>query len=75
MNQDRRKRIAKLVSALEELMVEAESLKDEETEAFENMPEGLQQSERGEQSEAAITELESALCNITDAIEAYGNIE
>ena len=42
---------------------------DEENECFENMPEGLQNSERGEAAQEAIDNLESAMNNIEEAID------
>lgn len=72
MNNDRRKRIARAVSLLQgltEAFDEAkgliEELKDEEQEAFDNMPEGLQQGERGQQTEQAANYLTEAF----DALE------
>lgn len=60
MNNDRRARINKIISALQDLNEEISAIRDEEQEAFDNMPEGLQSSERGEQSQEAISNLESA---------------
>lgn len=60
MNNNRRERIRKLISSLEDLSNELDEILSEEQEAFENMPESLQDSERGEQSQEAINALESA---------------
>ena len=60
MNKDRRDRIAKIKEALEDLRGQIEDLQSEEQEAFDNMPESLQQSERGQASEAAAEALQSA---------------
>jgi hypothetical protein len=50
-------------------MERLETVKDEEQESYDNMPEGLQASEKGEKSENAINNLEYACDNISDAIE------
>lgn len=48
MNKKRREEISEIIEQLECLMSEVESLKDEECEAYENLPEGIQLSEMGE---------------------------
>ncbi|QXN71757.1 hypothetical protein RCMCDREAMY_89 [Rhodobacter phage RcMcDreamy] len=84
MNNARRKEIEKIVKALEDIDVEShseqlESVRDEEQEAFNNMPESLQQGERGQASEAAIEALqeafdalEQARDSLQEAIDALG---
>lgn len=64
MNRERRKAIAELVVQLRDLLDQleplkdaAENLRDEEQEAFDALPEGLQQSERGQVSESAAENL------------------
>lgn len=68
MNKDRRDRIAKIKEALEDLRGQIEDLQLEEREAFDNMPESLQQSERGQASEAAADALQSAYDAADEAI-------
>lgn len=75
MNNDRRKAIRALaaeVTALnailsdaigkaEDLHSQLEALKDEEQEYYDNMPEGLQNSDKGSVAQEAIDNLENAL--------------
>ena len=68
MNKDRRDRIAKIKEALEDLRGQIEDLQSEEQEAFDSMPESLQQSERGQASEAAANALQSAYDAADEAI-------
>lgn len=75
MNAKRRKELEKVIALIEDAKSQLEILKDEEQEAFDNMPEGLQCSEKGERMEEVISylddsfsELESAIENITSAI-------
>ena len=93
MNNVRRKKISKLIRELELLnnnysqerlsksIDTLEDIKNEEEEAFDNMPEGLQYSSRGMDSEAAIDNLDEALsyleeaCEMDDADEREINIE
>ena len=76
MNQDRRAKIEKLIDQVQtaafemrEFYNELTSLQEEEQEAFDNLPEGLQQAERGQQMEAIASALEDALGNLDSAID------
>ena len=93
MNNVRRKKISRLINELEILnnnynhewlnrcIGVLEDIKNEEEEAFDNMPEGLQYSSRGMDAEAAIDNLDEALgyleetINIEDDEERQTNIE
>jgi hypothetical protein len=44
-------------------------MSDEEREKFDNMPEGLQQGERGQSIEEAADALESAVSSIEEALD------
>ena len=73
MNNNRRKDIDKaiaLVEALkgqiEEVTSAIETIKDEEEEYKDNMPESLQSSERYETADAAVSALEEALSPLED---------
>ena len=48
MNNIRRKEINKVKEKLENLLADLDGLKSEEEEAYDNMPESLQESDRGE---------------------------
>lgn len=76
MNANRRKELEKVIALIKDAEGQLETLKDEEQEAFDNMPESLQYSEKGERMEEVISYLEdsfsdlgSAIENITSAIE------
>lgn len=69
MNKQNRKVIEGYISSLEDIKQNVEYMLDEENEKYENMPEGLQDSERGEAIQNAIDNLESASDSIGDAIE------
>lgn len=68
MNKDRRKALQGIIDQLTELKEAVESLQEEEQEAFDNLPEGIQFSERGESMEEAISNLEDAVNSIDEAI-------
>lgn len=69
MNMPRRKRIEKAGRALEEMLEEIQALQEEEHDAYVNMPESLQSSERGEAMYEAYTNLEDAAFSLEQAIE------
>lgn len=68
MNNDRRKRIGAVLGELQVQLEALQGLAEEEREAYDNMPEGLQQSERGEASSAAADALGSAVSDLESAI-------
>lgn len=70
MNKIRRKRIENTIEKLEKIMAEFEDIRDDEQDCFDNLPESLQYSERGETMEEAIDVLDNVLDNINDAIDA-----
>lgn len=70
MNDARRKALSALRDKIEECQSECESLRDEEQDYFDNMPENMQSGEKGERAEAATTELDSAIDSLQEAINA-----
>ena len=52
-----------------DLLDELEIIKDEENEAYDNMPESLQESERGQIAQEASDNLDSAYDSLQEAIE------
>lgn len=66
MNKERRKALAEIVDQLAGIRSAIEQVKDDEQDAFDNMPEGLQQSEKGEKAENAISRLDDALSAVDD---------
>ena len=68
MNRERRKKIKNISLLLEEIQNKTESIKDDEEYAFDNMPEGIQSSMRGDESQEAIELLDVALEKIEEAI-------
>ena len=75
MNNTRRKAIAKIAERLEELKTDFELLRDEEQEAFDNMPESIQESERGEHIENIIYNMEEFLENLESAFDTMNALE
>lgn len=69
MNNKRRAEIRKIHMALETILVDIERVKDEEELAYDNMPENLQYSDRGEASQEAIDCLEEVYNNMEEIID------
>ena len=65
MNNDRRNRLQEVKESLDDVISQIEEIKDEEQEALDNMPESLQQSERGDTMDEAI----SAIGGVQQAID------
>lgn len=69
MNKERRNRIEDMIVKLEGLKEELESIQCEEQESYENMPESLQYSERGETIEENANDLDSCSSDLQDVID------
>ena len=68
MNNQRRKQITKIINDLRSSEDNIQGILDEEQEAFDNIPEGLLESERAEQSQNAIELLDDAINSLEEAI-------
>ena len=68
MNKTRRKWLEKTIATLEDQKLELESICEEEQEAYDNMPESLQESEKGQTMYENIDTLESASSDLEDII-------
>ena len=67
MNNKRRAAIRKVIDKIGELINELEELKNEEEEYFDNMPEPLQDSERGDAALEHIDQLQDAIDELCGA--------
>lgn len=70
MNRRRRAMLEGIASQLADLRAALSVVMTDEQDAFENMPEGLQQGTRGQQMGAAIEQLETAADALDEAAEA-----
>lgn len=69
MNKERRKNIEAICLQIEELLGNLNTIQEEESEAFENLPEGIQDSERGQELSEKAEAIEEAISEITHQIE------
>lgn len=74
MNKARRKAIEDVIEQLELQRSLIDSLQEEEAEAFDNLPESIQYSERGELMEENANDLESASSDLEDVINSLQDI-
>lgn len=70
MNKIRRKALQEIYDKLSDLREELETIKDEEDESRENMPENPQGSERYEQSETASGNIDEAMEYLSSACDS-----
>lgn len=68
MNNERRKVISSLLEKLEDIQGSVESLQNEEQETYDNMPESLQGSEKGQAVEAAAAALQEAVDALSEVM-------
>ena len=74
MNKARRKQLEKVVEVLTAQMEELETIKDEEQEAFDNLPESIQYGERGETMEENVDELDSIITDLENVIDSINEV-
>lgn len=67
MNQERRNTLAEINETIGGLLAQVEELLDQENEAYDNLPESIQNSERGESMQTAIDNLESLQSSLEEA--------
>ncbi|SDW45670.1 hypothetical protein SAMN05216391_10864 [Lachnospiraceae bacterium KHCPX20] len=74
MNNARRKIISTISTKLDGIKSEVQNVMYEEQDAYDSMPENLQGSTRGEESEEAIDTLDEVVNSIEEAIEGLESI-
>lgn len=70
MNAQRRKAINLVMNSIMDFRADIETIRDEEQEYFDNMPDNIQMSEKGEKAEEVVSNLDEAM-NCFDEIENY----
>jgi hypothetical protein len=74
MNKNRRQQLRKLIEKMEALISELEIIESDEQEYFDMMPENLQGSMNGINSEEALDKIADAITCIEEAVEAIEEI-
>lgn len=71
MNKARRKQLEDLIEQLSVIKESIEAVLEEEQEAFDNLPEGIQESERGEVMQENIDNLQTAADSLESEVIDY----
>ncbi len=74
MNKTRREWIENVISRLSELQDELDNIASDEQDAFDNLPEGIQYSERGDAMTENVSDLEQASSDIEKLVDALNEI-
>lgn len=74
MNDTRRRRLREIKTQIKDAIKRLDSILNDEQNAFDNMPEGLQSSYRGMCSEDAIDNMEEASEKLDEVIELLNDI-
>ena len=74
MNNDRRKRLNEVKERITAILCTIEEVRDEEEAAYENLPESLQESERGEKMYEAVEGLQDLYDNLESAADDIESI-
>lgn len=74
MNKVRRKRLAKAIDLINQAKGILEEVKDEEQEAYDNLPESFQYGERGEQMQEYLDSMDEAYENLEEVEYTLGDI-
>ena len=74
MNNERRNKLKKIISNIENIKSDLQDVLSDEEFAFDSMPENLQYSTRGEESQEAIDYMNEAMEGLDNAIEQLESI-
>lgn len=69
MNKDRRKSIERIVDKINEIKADLTWVRNDEEEAYDNLPEGIQSSERGDSMQEAIEAMDDADGSLQEAVD------
>jgi hypothetical protein len=74
MNKARRKWLEDIYNRLEVLKDELENISAEEQDAYDNLPEGIQDSERGDVMEENVSDIDDAASSIEEIMDTIQDI-
>lgn len=70
MNKARREQVKKVVDYIESAYIMLDEIKDDEEDAFNNLPDGIAESERGEMMEQNVDTMDECINNLWDIVDA-----
>ncbi len=74
MNKERRKELSDIFGKLTELKARLEEVQAQEQEYYDNMPDGIKDSERGEQAESYAYSLDDCVSQLDDICDTLEEI-
>lgn len=74
MNKQRRKKLDSIHRRIVELSEEIQAVTQDEQDSLDNMPESLQEGERGQRMQDIVSDLESASDNLQEAAEILESV-
>ena len=74
MKQKQKDKLNDLINKLEEIKAEVGNAQSEEQEKFDNLSEGLQQTERGQAIEQAANDLDEVVNSLQEACDKLGEV-
>ena len=74
MNKARRKELESIVSIIESAAESLEYTISDEEDAYDRLPESLQESQRGDEMEENISDLNDALSSLEEAVEIINDV-
>lgn len=74
MNKERRKRIEEIQDKILGLQADLQWIKEEEEEAYDNLPDGIRDGERGDAMQDAIDAMENADSSLQDAYDNLSDV-
>lgn len=75
MNKARRKWLENVSAMIAEAKEQLEQIRDEEQEAYDNMPESLQDSDRGNQLYENVDNLDTMASDLEDILDSFYDIQ
>jgi len=75
MNDKLRKQLALIIEGVEAVKRDVEDVKSSEEESLENLPEAMQEGEKGEKFQETISNLEDCICYLDDAISSLQSVQ
>lgn len=74
MNYNRRSRLATISFKIMQLRDELDAIAEEEQESFDNLPEGIQDSEKGQKMEENVSQILDVAANLEGIAEALDDV-
>lgn len=74
MNKKQRKQLQDLCSQVEDIKCEIETIRDDEQEKIDNLPDGLQGSSKEDEYQEGIDALEEIISSLEDTIDNFGEV-